>query len=453
MSVLDPTLDYTSKQLENSSYTHMKIVRQSGVSTASTGEDIQFELPVQAINLARSYMTIEYRCDAPGANNYNWIHEGIVPFQSLQLFTRGGQYICDIRDNCTDYSRVAMTYSATDTELEQGSSAPDATPLHCSNDLKSQIGHLTAVGSTAKRYWEQNYLFTPSTIINDVPTPTANTAIDGTANKTYKLLIPLKSIKETIFAVDKSVLFGEILVLKVKMAASDDIGFRSVASVNPNTGGALSLTNLTFSEVYLYVASERNASVVEALNAQTNSQEGFSLLVPYPTVFRNQRDAATQQNITLRLNRSHGNSLKKVRTACFSNAANKNLRYDYHNTSAGSKVSEYYTLLNNNRLSEYNVNVPANLDWLEINKSCRGTPVYNVDIYRNNWIIENEFSNDADKMSDMKTTDSNIFSGISLDQEIRYDVYATTANAAHRWMSFVHGQKVLNINSSGLVVA
>lgn len=444
MSVLDPTLDYTSKQLENSSYTHMKIVRQSGVSTASPGEDVQWEIPVQAINLARSYVTIEYRCDAPGANNYNWIHEGIVPFQSVQLFTRGGQYICDIRDNCTDYSRVTMTYSSTDTELEEGSNAPDATPLHTSNDAKSQIGHLAATGSTAKKYWEQGYLFTPGA---------ANTELDGTAGKTYKLLIPLKTIKESIFAVDKSVLFGEILVLKVKMAASDDVGYIGVGAADPNAANPISLTNLSFRNLYLYVAQERNASVVEALNAQTNSQEGFSLLVPYPTVFRNTRTAATQQNITLRLNRSHGNSLKKVRTACFSNSANKNLRYDYHNTSAGSKVSEFYALLNNNRLSEYNVTTADNLDWLEINKSCRGTPVYNVGIYRNNWIIEDEFSNDADKMSDMKTTDSNIFSGISLDQEIRYDVYATTANAAHRWMSFVIGQKVLNINASGLVVA
>jgi len=444
MSVLDPTLDYTSKQLENSSYTHMKIVRQSGASTANPGEDIQFELPVQAINLARSYMTIEYRCDAPGANNYNWIHEGIVPFQSVQLFTRGGQYICDIRDNCTDYSRIAMTYSSTDSELEQGSNAPNATPLHTSNDAKSHIGHLAVAGSTAKSYWEQGYLYTPG----------VNVALDGSEDaKTYKLLIPFKSLKETIFAVDKSVLFGEILVLKVKMATSDDIGYVGVASTSPNAANPVSLTNLTFRDIYLYVAQERNASVVEALNAQTNSQEGFSLLVPYPTVFRNNIPQATQQNITLRLNRSHGNSLKKVRTACFSASANKNLRYDYHNTRAGSKVSEYYSLLNNNRLSEYNVKVSDNLDWLEINKSCRGTPIYNEAIYRNNWLIENEFSNDADKMSDMKTTDSNVYSGISLDQEIRFDVYATTDNAAHNWISCVHGQKVLNINASGLVVA
>jgi hypothetical protein len=439
MSVLDPTLDYQSKQLENSSYTHMKIVRQSGVSTASPGEDCQWEIPVQAVNLARSYMTVEYKCDAPaaGAGNFNFIHEGIVPFQSIQLFTRGGQYLCDIRDYASDYSRVAMTYDSTDAELEEGSTAPRAEPLHAANENVSDIGHL-ANGSNAKSYWQQQYLYTPGD----------NTVIDGsTDSKTYKLLIPFKAIKDTIFEVDKSILFREVLVLKVKFGATDDLGY---VGTTPNAAVA-SLTGLSFSGIYLYVAQERNASVVEALNAQTNSQEGFSLLVPYPSVYRNNRDS-TQQNVTLRLNKSNGSSLKKIQTACFSGSTDKNRRYDFHNTRGGSKVNEYYTNINNNRLTEFNVNVADNLDWMIIRKRCKGTPVYNEDIYRNNWIIEDGFSNNADKMSDMKTKDTNVYSGISLDEEIRYDVYATTSNTSHNWLSLVHSQKVLNINQSGLII-
>lgn len=446
MSVVDTTLDYQSKQLENSSYTHMRIVRQNGSDTASPGDDIQFEIPVQAVNLARSYMTIEYKCDAPGADNNNWIHEGVVPFQSLQLFTRGGQYLCDIRDNCSDYSRITMTYDSTDTELEEGSSAPRAEPLHSTNQDKSLIGHLASAGSTAKPHWEQQYLYTPG----------VNVALDGaTEAKTYKLLIPFKSIKDSIFEVDKSILFREVLVLKIKLATSDDIGYIGVgAGANPNADDPISLSNLAFSDIYLYVAQERNASVVEALNAQTNSQEGFSLLVPYPSVFKNTK-SSTKQNITLRLNKYHGSSLKKIQTACFSSSTAKNLRYDYSNTIAAnvaSKVKEYYANINNNRLTEFNVESAKGLDWLVHKKRCKGTPVYNQAIYRNNWIIEDEFSNCADRMSDMKTKDTNVYSGIDLNEEIRYDVYATTVDATHNWVSLIHGQKVLNINQSGLII-
>lgn len=447
MSVLDPTLDYQSKQLENSSYTHMKIVRQSGVSTANPGEDCQWEIPVQAVNLARSYMTIDYNVTATGNTDHNIFFQGITPFQSIQLFTRGGQYLCDIRDYASDYSRVAMTYDSTDAELQEGSSKDNGDtviePLHSANTTTAITGW--SAGSNAKRHFEQAYALS-----------TGTGALDGTTEaKSYKLLIPFKAIKDTIFEVDKSILFREVLVLKVKFGTADDVGYVGNSSTYVATG---SLAGLSFSNMYLYVAQERNASVVEALNAQTNSQEGFSLLVPYPSVFRNNR-STTQQNVTLRLNKTHGSSLKKIQTACFSTSTDKEHRYDFENgiedidgKAQGSKVREYYTNINNNRLTEFNVNVGEGLDWLIIRKRCKGTPIYNAAVYRNNWIVEDGFSNNADKMSDMKTKDTNVYSGISLDEEVRYDVYATTANASHNWLSLVHGQKVLNINQSGLII-
>lgn len=446
MSVVDTTLDYSSKQLENSSYTHMKIVRQSGSQSANAGEDLQFEIPVQAVNLARSYLTYDISSTCPtSATLYNWHHEGIVPFQSVQLFTRGGQYLCDLRDEATKYSRIVGSIDSTDTELEEGAGhqvqtqtasgtpADAVEPLHPSTESIQYVGY-SATGSIDKPYWEQRYLSSGK----------VNTAVF-----TQKKILPLKFLKDTIFEVDKSILFREVIVLKVKLAAKEQLAY---AAEDDSFTNAVAATSVAFSNLNLYVAQERNASVVEALNAQTNSQEGFSLLVPYPSIFSNTRTNSSAHNITLRLNKSHGSSLKKIQSACFNNSDSNHLAYDFNNQSNGI-VSEYYANINNNRLTEFNVSSADNLDWLIHKKRCKGTPIYNANIYKRNWFIEDEFSNCADKMSDMKTKDTNIYSGIDLGEEIRYDIYATMGGALTRkWISLIHGQKVLNINQSGLII-
>jgi len=449
MSVLDQTLDYQSKQLENSSYTHMKIVRQSGSQSANAGDDLQFEIPVQAVNLGRSYLTYDITTTVTGgaSTDYIWHHEGIVPFQSVQLFTRGGQYLCDIRDDATMYSRIVGSIDSTDTELEEGSGHPEQNaaaapvdivePLHPSSGSERYVGY-SATQSTDKPYWEQRYL-------------SRGPATDGSATFTQKKLLPLKFLKDTIFEVDKSILFREVIVLKVKLAAKEKLAY--TARDDSNTAAAsAAISSVAFSNINLYVAQERNASVVEALNAQTNSQEGFSLLVPFPSLYTNNINNSNKHNITIRLNKYHGSSLKKIQSVCAVQADNNSDAYNFENI-ANDKVQDYYTNINNNRLTEFNVVSADNLDWMTHKKRCKGTPIYNAKIYKRNWFIEDEFSNCADKMSDMKTKDTNVYSGIDLNEEIRYDIYATMASSLSRkWFSLIHGQKVLNINQSGLII-
>jgi hypothetical protein len=417
----------------------MKLTRLSGSSTASENETLTFEIPVQAVNLARSYMTIDYKITGEGAAKAMWAFRNTVPFSSMQLFTRGGQYLCDIRDRCSDFFQIVSNCDTTDTELEEGSN--EIEPLYPQKTAGSFLAWANgATATTAKPYWERVYL------------QQAVKSADPLNDINVKLTIPFSLFKNTVFECDKSVLFAEVLVLKLKVASKDDIGFTSTADNEPTIGAASLANDVSFSNIYTYIAQERNASVVEALNAQVQSQSGFSLLVPYPSVFQDQR-SSTNQTVSLRLNKSHGSALKKIQSVCYSTAAGKNHRYDHHNTTAGAKVSEYYQTLNNNRLTEYNVSVSDGKDWLEHRQRCKGTPIYNRDIYLHNWFIEANFINYADKESDMKTRDTNCYGGIDLSQEVRYDVNATTANATHRWISVVHGVKLMNINNQGLILA
>lgn len=434
---LDQTIDYSAKDLESSSLSHMKLVPLSGNQTQAVGTagvDITFEIPVQAVNLARSYFSASVSIPAQGGVTVSWAHRGIVPFSSMQLFTRGGQYLLNLQERATDYSRVVMSSDCSGDELEHGS---EEGQLYPTTDTKSLIGDLGAVGSVAAPYKEQAYL----------------SASGANAVQTYKIIFPMSQLKETILAVDKSILFREVIVCKFKLAPKGDIAYQGGLATSPDNVPVDLAGDITYSDIAFFVAQERNASIVQALNAQTESQEGFSLLVPYPSTFTNIRTTA-QQNVSLRLNRSHGASLKAVKHVVFNNTGANLLRNDrYERNNRGQlKAATYYINLNNNRLTEFNIDSAKGEDWMVLRQKLRQSPSYNRAIYQLNWFHEDDFSNYADKMSDMKTKDTNCMSGISLNEEIRWDYYSTCANASHRHFTIAHGQKVLNINRSGLVI-
>ena len=89
----DPSIDYSMRKLTNSSLSHMRVVPLSGNQTQTvsptSGQDITFELPIAAINLAESYFYADVSIPAQGAGNISWRHQGICPWSSVQLFTRG----------------------------------------------------------------------------------------------------------------------------------------------------------------------------------------------------------------------------------------------------------------------------------------------------------------------------------------------------------------------------
>jgi len=437
---LGSSLQYEAKDLEASSYSLMKVVPLSGSQTQTDGSDITFEIPVQAINMARSYFYADVSI-ALQTGTAIWVHQGICPFSSMQIFTRGGQYLLNLQDRATDYSRVVISADASHKELVSGDSNGD--PLYRSGHGATTAGanqgaHLAedAAQATGSPYFEQQYT-----------RPAAVGAVH-----TYRIKFPLAMLKDTICAVDKSILFREVLVCKWKLAPGTDIAFAATDNVDPTTGNVALTSAITYSNIALYLAQERNDSVVAALNAQTESEAGFSLLVPYPSVFTNARSQSTQQNVTLRLNKSHGSSLKAIKHTVWSQAdITSTGRYDRQNA-ASAKVVSYYNNINNNRLTEFNIVTVDDEDYMLMKKRLEGSPALNNTVFKSSWFHEDRFDDYQDKLSDLMTVDTNVLSGINLNEEVRWDTYMVTADLALRHFTVVHGQKLLNINSRGLVL-
>ena len=226
-------------------------------------------------------------------------------------------------------------------------------------------------------------------------------------------MIPLNVFKDSICDVDKSILFNEILVCKIRLSRGSQFLWEGTSATNPDTGATTITDTWSFSNLALYCSQERNSAVVESLQQQVSSQQGFSLLVGYPSLFRNQR-SGTSQSITIRANRSHGQTLKAITYACYDQDTDE--KYYYRDNTGERSVSSYYTAVNNQRLQEFNIDASRDEDWMVHRISTRGTPVANATIYKYNWFHEDRFDNNdtnQDDIRDLATVDTNALAGLN----------------------------------------
>lgn len=435
MSKVDQTLKYDPEQMTNSSYSLLKVVPLSGnqqviMAAADGPKDIMFEIPNQAFNFARSYFSCDVSIPLTDANA-TFYHDGILPFESLQIYTRGGMYLLNLSQNLAEYCKVVVKADSTRNELIQGSGDGILSSSHKAATLYNN----DAVGSVVFPYVESRNF--------------RNSAVAGAL--TFQLNIPLSVLKDTICAVDKSILLREVLVVKARFATVAKMSFLALSVTDLSADISNAAGSITYDNITLYVAQERNAQVVESLNNQTSTQEGFSLLIPYPSTFYNAKNAAATQNVSIRMDRSHGQVVKEIKHAVFAANTTNNRLFDRNNT-AQIKMVSYYTNINNNRLTEYNIECAKNLDVMANDFKLKNSATLNSIDYKQNWVHCDNFIDANDKMSDLTTKDTNAYGGISLDSEVRWDFYGSTATVALNHLTIVHGVKVLNVNQSGIVL-
>lgn len=445
MSVkLDNTIDYDKQELQNSSYTLTKLVNLSGNTTQSVGAqsptDITYEIPPNCVNLARGYLTAKVKVGAQDSTYYAWVHK-VIPFSSVSLSTRGGAYLYQVMDRLSDFSRIQQG-EATDDNLLHGD---DEEPLCIAKQAgKALIGGKGSAGSVGAPYFEQQYL-----------------QVGGlNADYTFDIKIPLKHLGG-IFAVNKSILYREPLVLRIQLCKGADFVYRGTSNTNPDTGAddMFSTSTIEFSDLGLYIPVERNSAIVQSLNMATSSESGFSILFPYYSVYNNVRSGSSQAT-TIRANSNQGQSIRSIKTCIFSTKDNHARRYDRWireggnpvNTQ-GNKCNTYRTLLNGQRLQEYDIDASKGQDWVENKDNLKNGIYWNKNVYQLNWSHTDNFSNQADTESDMKTRDTQVFAGISTrGGEVRHDFYLECDNQSNRIVSVVEGIKTLSINAKGLLV-
>ena len=111
MSQLSNQLDYKKETFIHPTYKLNKILPQSGSQTVTIntgGNDTIFEIPAsKAFNLARSLLCFNIAPLTAGAYYYAY-KDVFTPIRQLQLYTRGGIYLCDLNE-LPNYSKFVKS--------------------------------------------------------------------------------------------------------------------------------------------------------------------------------------------------------------------------------------------------------------------------------------------------------------------------------------------------------
>jgi len=460
-------LDYRQNPALKPYYRMNRILPLSGSPTAplstTGGNEVIFELPVSAFNLAQSIMYFDmYLPEARAAgpvSDYTWVWRDVLPMiRTIQLYTRGGVYLCDLNfvHNMTKIVNKAET-KLDDFLCYDASVGAILANIGTAGTVRT-LRRLNVDAGAGQRHDN-----TPSNVPFTEPlylqvSAVANGA--GAGNLALRYKFPLSEIKNTIFEFDKLIYAGEVLVLRIVFEGLPKIAYAGTANNNPTTGATayplaaqvvqnnfpIQITNLT-----LYLAVERNEEIVNQLKNKVMS-DGLHLLIPYTTGYSIAL-TGTVQTISLRFNRGNGRRLLKVYTTSFNINENLNTAYDNSNvTGATAKVTEFYTMLDNQRLQEFNLVCSNYDDWMLIQKKLAGSVIQSSSIYHYNWFWVDDFT----ESENLFEKNFNQEVGLSLDVERKYDVYLTTNGALNNGdrhnYAYATFLKMLSITSAGITM-
>lgn len=412
---------------------YTRIIQQSGGSSfnigTSSSESI-FELPARVMNLARSHLKFKMVVPDPGATvnvNWMWHHEGGI--RQIQLYTRGGTMLCDL-SNLQQYLSVV---TCVETKKNDCQTIDDS--LDDEKQIKfSEVASDSAINYRSSGALPQNNLHEKQYLYRGEDTTATEIFVD----------INLSLIKNTIFALDKSLYFNETVLIKVIWGERDSWGFVAPSLTVPQTNAAVLTGDIALSDCYLYLALERNPLVSAAVIDKVLT-EGLTINCPYVYSFKHV-PSGTSQSVTIRLNRSNGSHLKKVYHSLFNAAETLATRYRHD---IAATTTSHYTSLNNQRLQQFDLKNSDRTDYMyHYDEILRDSMISTFDSYKYNWFH-------CDKFEEQETEDvnDNIVSGVPLDVEQKWDFTAVTANTAYKHFTFAICNRMLIVSGAGIVFA
>lgn len=441
-TVIAKQLDYKPLNSSHPTYKLSKVLPLSGGQTVtvtpSGGQETLFEIPTKCFNLAQSILYYSLATPAGANAKYNWLPEDILNgIQQIQLYTRSGQYLCDLQ-HIGNYLKVV---GKKETPFEEYITLDAKNRLYLSNSTATtNYRPDNTTGSVA--YTEPKYLQV-----------SAQEAGGSESVITQYIQFRLGRLLNTVFALNKDLLFGEVLVLRIVWQAGNRISWYSDSATNATTNATASANNHSIASLALYLAIEQNQEIVNSLSSKLQSG-GLSIPIDYVHAYKTNL-ASESQTVSLRFNSGHGMTLKKIIHSVFNNTETVNKAFDNGNVN-GAKVKSYYTLLDNNRLQEFNLTSSTNAgeDYMYHRKMLDGSVILNHNMYMYNWFHCDDFSETSAPIESEVARDRNLVLGIPIrNQEHKWDFYGTMGNTDnYNHYTFAVAQKMLTIAPSQVVV-
>jgi hypothetical protein len=451
-------LDYKKTQFVHPNYRMSKLLPQSGGQTVAIssagGQETIFEIPVKAFNLARSFVSFVVTPTGLAAN-YNWSFvDCFNPFRQLQLYTRSGIYLCDLNE-VGNYTKVMWKPEIKLEEFLDYDYLGNATVYTesngrylCRNNTLQNSATSTLLAPYGLRFNNSN-----SNIAYTEPKYLEPGSALNTADPVLSVSIPFSAFKNTAFAYDKDLWLNEIIVCRIVWQGTPKMMFNGTSVTNPTAGAAAFTGNINISNLTMYLAVEKNQDIVNSLQALVAAQ-GLQTLIPYVYTYKYNTGNATSYSVSYRFNRGHGMKLLKVYHSAFNNTESANTAYD-HDNKGTSKVNQFYTMLDNERSQEYNLNTATYDDYLLLRDKLKGSVIQSSDMFYHNWVWIEDWTGFVDKTIEPRNI-QNIETGLDLTTERKWDFYALQVNngtaAAYNTYTFAVTQKMLTVTSSGITV-
>lgn len=416
-------------------YKFAKITQQTGGQAVTIGSATQesiFELPPRVLNFNRSELKFTATPTAIELNA-NWMYSDVIAsIRQVQLYTRGGVFLCDV-NNVDKYSKIVMK---SEVNVEDAVFTDQGVADTLDDRYGESIGRTgTHIPGTAAP-WANYSPYAPTVL---------KAGITGTANPVMNITLPLSQIKNTILALDKDLYFNEIMMLKIVWNPFTSWGFYTTSKDDPTATAAALAANIAITNLQFYLSCEMNYAIAAPLIEKVVTQ-GVSIVIPFVYASKYTASAATNQIVSLRLNGAYGHHLKKIYHAVFHQTETIATQYDCSNE-ARTRVVSYYTQVDNIRRQDFDVVTARNDDFEYVRRWLKGkVAISNMGIYRLHWFVLDKFDDDRDTETDC------VDSGLSLAVEKKWDFVATTASAAYNHYSFAIVTKYVTMASGGVML-
>ncbi len=410
--VIASQIDYEQKAFSHGELVYTpQYPNNYGVPTLignGSATNVTIILPPEVYNLSQSYLNGVLTIPSPTTGQYVWTYGGVGfgLIQSIQFYGSSNQLLVDI-DNVQNYLNIVGKKEMSQKDflssdyrngMSQSNSLVGAVPAQRFGNSTLPVSPLNPA---SVNYLEPNYF-------NCGAIGAASAGGSTPGQVVINFSIPLNLIKNTLFAVDKNLFFGNIMYMKITFGSASKICYMSSSNANPSSGTpapwvhnaaplATEPTSIQVTNLQLMLAMENKEEIKETLKRKV-ATTGLELFIPWTRSYK-ATNSSSSQSIPHQFTPGEGVTLQKIIHAIYNVQESLDTAYDCSNVAnapAGTtvqKISSFYTMLNGRRLGDLAIDCTTlQTDYMCMKKLIKGSVMQNASIYQHNWFWEDDFT-------------------------------------------------------------
>ncbi len=425
-------VNYKPVGMHNGRYRLRKVplnnITGSSVTLSATATTlVEWKIPARTVfNPARSFIDYQTLFAAAGIGNYTWAFDDTFEIcGSIQFCNASGIYLTDLQ-YASNYVSAARKI---DTETRDYLSLDFTNALHKHEDVPTTNyfpPKATAPGAS-NVYGASNAVQGAALTLLE---PRYARISAANAVMTVGKSVPLAAFTHTALGMDKDMIFGEDIYIRMQIAPSNKVGWVGTSATDPAAGAVVLATQPIVSQLYLQLAVQTDEVLRSSVEAKFLAG-GMSFLIPYVYGWRNSTLSGVA-SIQIQLNNQYGKRLKRLLHIPFGSSETLNLSYDHQNMNGG-KITKYQTFLDSQPLQDAQLSCLQPVaggergmdDWRENRELVRDSALFSSAPYYYNWFHIDSFS--QPKSGKVMVPEENILEGLDLSMPRAWTITATTA--------------------------